>query len=191
MEVDTEQNGHDKTGQEFRLMFQDESRFGRINDPKKYWAPSGIRPFTPFQVVREFTYVFAAASPKDGVMDSLVLPKVNADTMSLFLEEVARRHKDEFILMVMDKAGWHRAKRLVVPENMRLLFLPPYSPELNPVEHIWKEIRQNWFSNKFFKDMDSVEDLLVQSLSVLEKDKSRIANTTGFDWIISIILNAN
>ncbi|MBU1626132.1 transposase [bacterium] len=111
--------------------------------------------------------------------------------MSFFLEEVSRHHKDEFILMVMDKAGWHRANNLVVPTNIRLLFLPPYSPELNPVEHIWKEIRQRWFKNKYFKDMNGVEDLLLESLSALEKDKSRIASIAGFDWIISIFLNAN
>lgn len=175
----------------FRLMFQDESRFGRINEPKKCWAPFGIRPYVPFQVVREFTYVFAAASPMDGVMDSLILPFINADAMSYFLEEVSKRHKDELILMVMDKAGWHRANRLAVPANIDLLFLPPYSPELNPVEHIWKEIRQKWFKNKYFKDMDGVEDLLFESLSTLENDKSRIASIAGFDWIINIILNAN
>jgi hypothetical protein len=61
-------------------------------------------------------------------MDSLVLPWVNAQTMSLFLTEVARRHADEFVLMVMDQAGWHLAGELCVPSNMRLLFLPPYSP---------------------------------------------------------------
>ena len=102
-------------------------------------------------------------------MDSLVLPMVNAETMSIFFEEVARHHKYEFILMVMDKAGWHRTKGLIVPKNMRLFFLTPYSLELNPVEHIWKEIRQKWFSNKYFKNMDGVEDLLVESLYALKR----------------------
>lgn len=67
---------------------------------------------------------------------SLVLPLVNAQTMSLILAEEAQRHHEEFALMVMDQAGWHLAGELVVPENMRLLFLPPYSPELNPAEHL-------------------------------------------------------
>ena len=90
------------------------------------------------RLVREYTYAFSAVSPHDGVMDSLVLPFVNAETMSLFLALVAERHPEEFIVMVMDQAGWHIAGDLVVPDNMRILFLPPYSPELNPAEHIWK-----------------------------------------------------
>ena len=86
-------------------------------------------------------YAFSAVSPHDGVLHSLVLPWVSAQTMSLFLAEVALRHREEFVLMVMDQAGWHLAGELVVPENMRLLFLPPYSPELNPAEHLWETLR--------------------------------------------------
>ena len=102
-------------------MFQDEARFGRINDPRRCWAPRGVRPQVCARIVREYTYVFAAVSPHDGTLDTLVLPDVNALTMSLFLAEVARRHPQELILMVLDGAGWHRAKDLQIPENMRLL----------------------------------------------------------------------
>ena len=113
-------------------MFQDEARFGRINSPHNCWAPPGVRPSVPCHMVREYTYAYAAVSPADGVLDSLVLPVVNAHAMSLFLSEVSQRHPNDFILMVMDKAGWHQAKDLKVPKNMRIIFLPPYSPELNP-----------------------------------------------------------
>jgi len=188
--VAVEKKSCDEVGGGFRLMFQDEGRFGRISDPRKCWAPEGMRPYAPYQIVREYTYVFAAVSPNDGTMDSLVLPEVNADIMSIFLAEVAKRHENEFILMVTDKAGWHTANNLCIPKNMLLFFLPPYSPELNPAEHIWEEIREKWFTNKVFKDMDSVEDLLVESLFALENDKSRVASITGFEWIINIIMNA-
>lgn len=124
-------------------MFQDEGRFGRISSPRRCWAPRGMRPNVPCQMVREYTYAYVAASPHDGVMDSLVLPQVNAQAMSLFLGEVSSRHPDEFILMVLDGAGWHRAGELKVPENMHLIFLPAYSPQLNPVEHVWENIREN------------------------------------------------
>jgi transposase len=67
----------------------------------------------------------------------LVLPWVNAETMSLFLAEVARRHADEFVVMVMGQAGWHLAGDLAVLASMRLIYLPPYSPELSPAEHLW------------------------------------------------------
>jgi len=101
-------------------MFQDEARFGRINDPRRCWAPKGFRPEVGMQIVREYTYAFGAVSPNDGTLDSLVLPIVKAEAMSIFLEEVARRHPEEFILMFLDGAGWHRANDLTVPDNMRL-----------------------------------------------------------------------
>src|SRR5512138_1848187 len=129
-------------GARLRLMFQDEGRFGRISNPRRCWAPRGTRPDVPAQIVREYTYAYAAVSPHDGTMDSLVLPQVNEQAMSIFLQEVSDRHPDEFILMVMDGAGWHKAKALAIPSNMALYFLPPYSPKLNPVEHIWDSIRE-------------------------------------------------
>ena len=73
---------------------------------------------------RKYIYAFSAVSPNDGVLDSLVVPWVRAETMSLFLSEVAQRHADEFIVMVMDQAGWHIAGDLAVPLNMRVIFLP-------------------------------------------------------------------
>jgi hypothetical protein len=93
-----------------RVMFEDEARFGRISDPRRCWAPAGVRPSIPVQIVREYEYAYAAVSPHDGVLDTLVLPQVNTD---------------EFILMVLDGAGWHRAKQLPIPANMRLV---PYRP---------------------------------------------------------------
>jgi transposase len=149
-----------------------------------------MRPQVSAQLVREFTYAFAAVSPSDGVLDSLVLPEVTAETMSLFLAEVASRHPGDFILMFLDQAGWHRAKALVVPATMRLEWLPPYSPECNPVEHLWEEIREKWFANRLFRHLDAVEDSLVTALQVLERETERVRSITGFDWIISTQVNA-
>ena len=177
-------------GARLRLMFQDEGRFGRINAARRCWAPRGVRPHVASQMVREYTYAYVAVSPHDGVMDSLVLPRVNAQAMSLFLAEVGSRHPDEFILMVMDGAGWHKANELRVPENMHLVFLPPYSPELNPVEHIWENIREGWFANQAFKSMNGVENQLVKALASLENDPATIASWSGFPWIVSINMNA-
>ena len=170
-------------GRQLRLMFLDEARLGRINDPRRCWAPKGFRPEAGMQIVREYTYAFGAVSPQDGALDSLVLPVVTAEAMSIFLEEVARRHPEELILMFLDGAGWHRANNLAVPENMRLEALPPYSPQLNPVEHIWDEIREKWFANEVFNSLDAVEDRLVEALVALENDRELVASTTGFDWI--------
>ena len=130
-------------------------------------------------------------SPHDGGLDSLVLPEVNADTMRLVLAEVARRHPREFILMVLDGAGWHRAGDLVIPERMRLYPLPARSPELNPTEHVWDELREKWFANRWFETMEQLDEQLVAGLAALEIDVPRMASLTGFDWITCVPLKAN
>ena len=173
-----------------RLMFQDEGRFGLLGSPRRCWAPRHLRPVVGARLERKFIYAFTAVSPHDGVMDSLILPWVSAETMSLFLHTVAERHADEFVLMVMDQAGWHIADALVVPDNMRLLFLPPYSPELNPAEHIWEALREDCFANTVFNGLDAVEDALSAGLLALEDNPSRTQKMAGFDWITSISLNA-
>ena len=171
-------------------MFQDESRLGRINKLRRCWAPPGVRPEVGRQVVCEYSFAFAALSPHDGTLDSLILPTVNAKLMSLFLAEVAHRHREEFILMVLDGAGWHRAKDLEIPHNMKLISLPPYSPELNPVENLWDEVREKWFDNLVFDSLDAVEDGLEEALATLEKEKRRVQSITAFEWIVNIPLNA-
>src|SRR4051812_7098948 len=180
-----------ESGLPVRVMFEDEARFGRISDPRRCWAPPGVRPEVSTQLIREYEYAFAAVSPQDGLLDTLVLPTVNTEAMGIFLAEVSQRHADEFILMVLDGAGWHRAKRLNVPANMRLISLPPWSPQLNPVEQVWDEVREKWFANRVFDSMNAVEEQLMTALKTLEEDSSRVASLTGFDWVRSIPLNAH
>ena len=172
-------------------MFQDEGRFGLLGTPRRCWAPKGVRPVVGARLERKYIYAFAAVSPHDGVTDSLVLPWVCAETMSMFLAEVAERHADEFIVMVMDQAGWHVAGELRVPENMRIVLLPAYSPELNPAEHIWDALREDCFANTVFGSLDSVEDTLTAGLIAIEANPLGTQALTGFHWIISISLNAN
>ena len=93
--------------------------------------------------------------------------------------------------MVLDGAGWHKAKRLPVPANIRLVFLPPWSPQLNPVEHLWDEVREKWFANRVFDSMNAVEEQLITALKTLEEDATQVASLTGFDWIKNIPLNAH
>jgi len=168
------------------IMFQDEARFGRINSPHKCWV-KGARPYVYCQIVREYTYAYAAVCPFDGTMDSVIIPAVSADAMSIFLEEVSSRHSEKVIFMFMDQASWHRAKDLKTPQNMKILFLPAYSPELNPTEHIWDELREKWFHNTTFDSIDSVEDRLMDGLRNLENNPALIHSVTGFNWIVSCV----
>ena len=179
-----------KQGRSVRLMFQDEGRFGLLGKPRRCWAPAGVRPVVGARLLRKFSYAFAAVSPHDGVMDSLILPWVNTSTMSMFLATVSQRHPDEYIVMVMDQAGWHIAHELEVPKNMRLVLLPPYSPEINPVEHIWDALRENCIGNTVFASLDAADKALSKGLRSLESDPERMQSLTGFEWITSISLKA-
>jgi len=172
------------TDKPLRVMFQDEAGFGRINKPKRCWCPKGCRPAVPCQHIREYTYAYAAASPHDGEMVSLILPKTNAMCMSIFLKEVSSRFPDEQILMIMDKAAWHTAGTLQVPDNIEIFPLLPYSPELNPIENIWDEVREKGFNNEVFNSLVLVENRLCDTLFDLENDMNRVKSITGWPWII-------
>jgi transposase len=166
-------------------MFQDEARFGRISDPSACWAPSGVRPNTGAQMIREYVYVFGAVSPIDGHHDSLVLPYANAEAMSIFLKEVGFRHTNEHIMMFMDQASWHKAKALEIPENIELAFLPPYSPDLNPQEQIWDELREKFFCNRTFASLKAVIDNAVKGLQSIEGLPEKIKHLTHRNWILN------
>ncbi len=109
-----------------RLMFQDEGRSGLLGTPRRCWAPRGTRPVVGARLERKYRYAFSAVSLHDGVLDSLVLPWVNSETMSPFLAEVALRHPNEFIFMVMDQAGWHPTGSLLCVRTQ--LGLRPRTP---------------------------------------------------------------
>ena len=117
-----------------RLMFQDEARFGRMSDPRSCWAPAPHRPVVNLAMIREFRYEYAAVSPWDGCLDFMTADKMNTDNMSRFLSQASAAHQDEFIVMVLDGASSHKSKELKIPNNVSLILLPPYSPELNPAE---------------------------------------------------------
>lgn len=185
--IDGEWSGANKDGK-LRLMFQDEARFGRISDTRRCWCPRPIRPLTQAMVTQEYTYAYAAVSVSDGALDTLILPHVNSDCMQIFLDEVASRYRRERIVMIVDGAGWHKSSTLKVPENMRLVLLPPYSPELNPVEHLWDELREKAFGNVVFDSIEALEDHLEVSLKAMEQDTPRVHSIVAWPWIISALL---
>ncbi len=92
--------------------------------------------------------------------------------------------------MIMDGARWHTSRELRLPHNMHILYLPPYSPELNPVEDLWDEIRGKYFPNRVFAAIESLEVHLMHSLATLEHDGERVRSITRWDWIINTIVNA-
>jgi len=92
-------------------------------------------------------------------------------------------------VMVLDGAGWHQSESLQLPPNLRLLRLPPYSPELNPVEHLWDELREKRFHNRVFDSLDALEDHLATALRDLELDHQRVRSIVAWPWIMDALLN--
>lgn len=174
-----------------RLMFQDEARFGRMVRPKRCWAPAPLRPVMSNGYEREFVYVYGAVSPFSGELDWRLCREMNTARMGEFLVQVSHAHSTEFIVMVVDGASSHKAKDLVVPDNIRLLALPPYAPELNPQEHVWDEVREKEFPNRVFSHLDAVTRQLEEGLPRLANDPKRLRSLTAWPWIVSLNLNAH
>ena len=161
-------------------MAGDEGRFGRLGEVRSCSCPFGIRPTVPKQQVRQYVYAYAAVAPSLGKMTCLILPYANTKMMNLFLQQVAVEFSEYFIVLQVDKASWHRSNCLVIPENIRLIFQPAYSPKLMPVEHIWEDIRENHFYNHAFKSIDKVEEKLSEGLLELCSDPERLRSSTFF-----------
>jgi hypothetical protein len=178
-------------GKRIRLLFQDEGRFGRISDRRRCWVPLPLRATVGHQVIREYVYALTAVSPADGQVTSLVMPWVDAETMSVFLRHTARRFRGDCCVMLLDSAGWHRAHALLIPETIRLIPLPPYSPELNPVEHIWNYLRDYAFGNSTFDSLDQVEKTLCRGLKALNQQPQLVQSMTCFDWIKPLCMTYN
>jgi hypothetical protein len=110
-----------------------------MTDPRRAGAPPGVRPLLPRRIERAYGYASAAGAPPEGARVSFVLPEVKAELRSLLLAEVARRYPQDFLLLVLEGAGWHKAGDLIVPAQRRRAWWPARRPELKPVEHGWEE----------------------------------------------------
>ena len=107
--------------------------------------------------------------------------------MQIFLDEIASRYPHERLVMVLDNAGWHLGNELRIPKNMRLLPLPPYSPELNPMENIWDELREKSFHDRVFEGLDQMEDHLLGALQAIEKSLDITKSISDWPWILEAL----
>jgi len=123
-------------------MFQDEALFGRMVRIRRCWSPSPLRPKVDNGYERQFVYVYGAVSPLEGQLDWMICKEMNTERMSEFLRQVSQSHENEYIVTVLDGASSHKSKELAIPENMCFHRLPAHSPELNPQEHVWDELRE-------------------------------------------------
>lgn len=174
-------------GRPLRVMFQDEARFGRMSDPRSCWAPSPIRPKVALALVREYVYAYAALSPMDGSLDWMIAERMNTEMMNQFLDMIEDRYPKEHIAMVLDGASSHRSKDLRFRDHVSLIRLPPYSPELNPVELLWDELREKEFANKVFASLPAVESQLAHGMDALQANQPAVKSLSAWPWIVNAI----
>lgn len=140
-------------GGKARVFFMDEARFGQQGTTTRVWARTGSRPTAVKQTRYEWVYLYAAVEPATGASVALQAPGINTGTMNVFLGMLGKElGPDDHAVLIMDQAGWHKAHGLVLPANITILYLPPYSPELNPVERLWAYLRGHFLSNRAYDD---------------------------------------
>ena len=167
-----------------RLMFQDEAGFGRINKPKYCWCSKKTRPSVPCHHIREYRYVFGAVEPITGDSYFLIMPYCDSICTNAFLAELSEAFPDDIILLCCDGAPWHITDKLVIPDNIELFFIPPYTPEMNPIEQIWKELRKG-FRNEVFSSLEAVIDRLCDTICNLSAET--IKHITCRNWILKCL----
>lgn len=146
-------------GGKARVFFMDEARFGQQGTLTRVWARTGSRPTAAKRARYEWVYLYAAVEPATGESVALLAPNANTGTFNAFLEmPAAEVRPDEHAVLIMDQAGWHRSKALELPDCVTVLLLPPYSPELNPVENLWHHLRSHYLSNRTYDGYDHLLD---------------------------------
>ncbi len=171
-------------GKPIEIWWQDEARVGQKGTLTRLWARRGSRPPAPRDTRHSSVYLFGAVCPERGAGAALVLPKVNTEAMSLHLAEIAKCVAEgAHAVVILDGAGWHQTGgRLTVPENITLLPLPPYAPELNPTENVWQFLRQNLLSHRVWETYDDIVDTCCNAWNRLVADPDRITSIATREW---------
>ena len=168
-------------------MFADEARFGRMNRPRPCWAPTGVRPEVAAQLIREYIYLYGAVCPEDGKCVYLIMTASDTACFQIYVDVLSKKYRRQDILLVLDGAPNHQCGALAVPDNISLLFLPPYSPELNPKENLWDEIREKIFKNLALKSIDAVYDKLEEAVLYIDRNPNIVKSITSFPYIAKSI----
>src|SRR3954465_14257800 len=170
-------------GKPIEIWFADEARVGQKNKITRRWAKRGTRPSAPKDQRTASAYIFGAICPAQGKGVGLVLPRCTTAGMTLHLNEISQAvTPGAHALVLVDQAGWHQSKTLVVPDNITLVPLPSKAPELNPVENIWQYMRENWISNRIFTSYKDVLDHCCDAWNRLTDQPWRIMSIGLRDW---------
>jgi len=170
-------------GTEIELWWADEARIGQKNKLTRRWARRGTRPSAPHDQRTKWAYIFGAACPAKAKGAGLVLPYCDTGAINAHLKEISQAVDSQaHAVLILDRAGWHVTPKLEVPDNITLLFLPPRSPELNPMENIWQFIRDNWLSNRIFASYEDIVDHCCEAWNKLVNQPWTIMSIGLRDW---------
>ena len=169
------------------MVFQDEARIGQKGRVCHRWFTRGERPPGVADKRFTFAYIFAAVEPGTDNTFALVMPYADTPAMQTFLDDFSETiAADEHVAMFADQAGWHVAKDLQVPANITLLALPPYSPELNPVERLWLYLKERFLSHRLHDDYEAIVDAACAAWRRLKADSGRVTSLCSYPWIEEI-----
>jgi len=172
--------------QEVQVWFEDEARFGQKGTLTRVWARRGSRPRAVRQNKFTSLYVLAAVCAATGSVSALIMPELNTAVVNLFLEQFSRElPAGVHAVLIWDGAGFHTGTKLVVPSNVSLIQLPPYSPELNPVENLWHYLRAHHWSNRPYQDYDELQEEAAKSMSNVCRDAYTIKTVCNAPYIQS------
>lgn len=179
-------------GKRIELWFMDEARVGQKGGLTHVWYQKGVRPRGVRQQGFASAHLFGAVCPERGAGVALVLPEISTAAMEVFLAELARAvSAGTHVALVLDGAGWHVSKQLVVPANLTLIPLPPYSPELNPVERVWEYLRDRWLSHRVLAGgYEAVVDAACAAWNALLDEPGRLRSLTNFPWLPASVTNS-
>ncbi len=170
-------------GRAVEIWFQDEARVGQHGTLTRIWAKRGSRPRVRRDRRFTWAYLFGAICPARGTGAALVMPEVSIEAMNKHLAEISQCVNTSAIaLLILDGAGWHSSPQLVVPENIVLLPLPPYAPELNPTENIWDYLRSNSLSHCVWDTYEAILDACCDAWNALIANPDVITSIGTRSW---------
>jgi hypothetical protein len=146
------------------VAFFDEGRFGLKPAVGRCWTKKGERRIATVKPGYKNFYIYSAVCPATGEDVTLFLPWANTEMMNIFLGQMAVKLSGRQCLLIVDQAGWHSSKGLRVPKNIEFVYLPPYSPELNPVERLWQWLKRHTLRNRYYRTLKEIEDAVQKCL---------------------------
>ena len=166
-----------------RVFFQDEARIGQKGRVCHRWYTKGQRPPGTADQRFTFAYLFAASEVETDHAFALILPEVHTNAMQVFLDRFAATIPDsDHVALFLDRAGWHGANALKIPDCITLVPLPAYSPELNPVERIWEYLKERYLSHRLLDDYDAIVDAAEVAWKKLLAETGRLTSLTWKPW---------